>query len=268
MAVHEAVSVTWTDVRALDPARTVAVLPTGAVEAHGPHLPLGTDIIIAEAMAREGAKRLAERGLEVLLLPAMPYAPAPFARAFPGTMDAPAAIVTQLVTGLAQSLGAHGIRVLALANAHHDPAQVMALRAAAGASGAGDARGAGDVGGAGDADHDAPAARIVFPDVTRRRLAARLGDEFVSGACHAGRYEGAIVMAERPEQVRQEVMSRLPANPRSLVDAIRDGRHTFDEAGGPDAYFGFPAEATAEEGRALVAVLGDILAETVLEAMS
>jgi len=72
MAVHTLTSLTWTAVRDLPPeekARTVAVLPTGAIEAHGPHLPLGTDVIIADAMARAGAERLAARGLHVLMLP-------------------------------------------------------------------------------------------------------------------------------------------------------------------------------------------------------
>jgi len=51
MAVHALAAMTWTEVRALPVNRTVAILPTAAVEAHGPHLPLGTDIVIAEAMA-------------------------------------------------------------------------------------------------------------------------------------------------------------------------------------------------------------------------
>ena len=43
MAIRELAELTWEDVRDLDRSRTVAVLPVGAVEAHGPHLPLGTD---------------------------------------------------------------------------------------------------------------------------------------------------------------------------------------------------------------------------------
>jgi creatinine amidohydrolase/Fe(II)-dependent formamide hydrolase-like protein len=64
MAVHVLATMTWTEVRALTAGRTVAILPTGAVEAHGPHLPLGTDIVIAEAMARAGAARLAARNFD------------------------------------------------------------------------------------------------------------------------------------------------------------------------------------------------------------
>jgi creatinine amidohydrolase len=249
MPVHFAAGLTWPDVRALDLARTVAVLPTGALEAHGPHLPLATDVVIAEAMAREGAERLSAQGLDVLVLPAIPYAPAPFAARFPGTVDPPSAFLTLLVAGIARSLGGHGVRTLAIANAHHDPAQLAALRAAA--------THAGDDG-----------AQVVFPDLTRRKWAERLTQEFRSGACHAGRYEGAIVLAERPQWVKQDVMGVLAPNPRSLVDAIQEGKRTFDEAGGGEAYFGFPADATAEEGRAIVATLGAILAEAVLETLA
>jgi len=77
-----------------------------------------------------------------------------------------------MVRGVARSLAAHGIRVTAIANAHHDPAHVIALRTAA-AEVASDEN-----------------VTIVFPDLTRRRWAERLSDEFRSGACHAGRYEG------------------------------------------------------------------------------
>src|SRR5947207_3192536 len=110
MAVHTLASLTWPAVRDLPAEQTVAVLPTGAFEAHGPHLPLGTDIIIAEAMARAGAERLAARGLHVLLLPALPVAPAPFASEFPGTLHAPAEATTLTVMGIVRSLRVHGVQ--------------------------------------------------------------------------------------------------------------------------------------------------------------
>src|SRR5262245_37022732 len=199
-------------------------------------------------MARAGSDRLAALGLHVLLLPTLTMAPAPFAAEFAGTMNVPAEATTMIVCGVARSLAGHGIGMTAIANAHHDPAHVSALRRAAST----------DAG-----DHHV----VVFPDLTKRRWAERLTPEFQSGACHAGRYEGSIVLAERPDLVRGDVMFSLDPNPRSLVDAIRSGQNTFVAAGGPDAYFGFPAEATAEEGRAIVDTLGSILAEAVIEAM-
>jgi creatinine amidohydrolase len=250
MPVHQLASLTSPAEQELPAARTVAVLPAGAIEAHGPHLPLGTDVIIAEAMARAGADRLSARGYHVLLLPALTMAPAPFASEFAGTLHAPAEATTMIVTSVVRSLAAHGIRVAAIANAHHDPAHVDALRRAVS-----------------DFSASSRDTIVAFPDLTRRRWAERLTPEFRSGACHAGRYEGSIVLAECPELVRADVMSALAPNPRSLVDAIRCGETTFTAAGGPDAYFGFPAEATAAEGRAIVETLGAILEDAVVEAM-
>jgi creatinine amidohydrolase len=235
-------------VRDLASARPVAVLPVGAIEAHGPHLPLGTDVIIAEAMAREGAVRLAENGREVLLLPALPFAAAPFAAGFAGTIDVEASAIVSVVIDIARSLARHGVATTAIANAHLDPGHVTALRAAA------------------DELGRSREVTLVFPDVTRRRLAERLTEEFRSGACHAGRYESSIVLAERPDLVQAGTMRELAPNPSSLVDAARDGRNTFEAAGGSLAYFGWPAEATAEEGRLIIGTLGEILAEAVLDA--
>jgi creatinine amidohydrolase len=138
--------------------------------------------------------------------------------------------------------------VLVIANAHHDPANVDALRAAV-ASAAKYSPGL-----------------IIFPDLTRRRWAEKLTAEFRAG-CHAGRYEGSVVLAEEPGTVRTEIMASLPPNPRSLVDAVRAGHHTLADAGGPEAYFGMPAEATADEGRAIIDMLGGIIEEAVLDAV-
>ena len=73
---------TYEEVAALDRRRAVAIVPLGATEAHGPHLPLSTDVIIVEAMARAGADRLSRRGATVLVVPTVALTPAPFAAAF------------------------------------------------------------------------------------------------------------------------------------------------------------------------------------------
>lgn len=248
MPVHELATLTWEEVRALDTAHAVAVLPVGAIEAHGPHLPLATDVIIAEAMARSGAERLGRRGLTAVILPVLAYTPARYAKGFAGTMDVASETVTALVNEVADGVGRAGISLLVLANAHFDPRHVQALRGAAD-----------------------PAARsrpplIVFTDLTRHACASRLTEEFRSGACHAGRYEGSIVLAAAPDLVRTDIMRDLPPNARSLSDAAREGHGTFEEAGGDRAYFGWPADATADEGHETIATLGAILEEVVLAA--
>jgi creatinine amidohydrolase len=234
---------TWEEVRDLDRGDTVALLPVGAMEAHGPHLPLATDVIIAEAMARRCAEILSGGGGTALLLPALWTTHAGFAQAFPGTVSVAASTATTLIRETAASLAAQGFRVLGVANAHLDPAHLASLRAVAG---------------------DPPQGmRIAFVDLTRRGVAERLTEEFRTGACHAGRFEGSVVLAEAPELFRADVAASLPPNPASLSAAIREGHHTFHEAGGDRAYFGWPADASAEEGRSTVDVLGTLLAEAI-----
>ena len=71
-------------------------------------------------------------------------------------------------------------------------------------------------------------------------------------------------MSEQPDVVREPVRRSLAPNPASLSQAIKTGKRSFAEAGGPRAYFGSPAAASAEEGRRTIDVLGGILEEAVL----
>lgn len=246
MAVRQLSHLTWQDVGGFDRERAVAILPIGALEAHGPHLPIATDVLIAEAMANTGADRLSARGFDVLLLPVLAYAAAPFAADFPGTLSPDPGALTLQIVGVAESLARHDFEMLALANAHLDPAHLAAIHAAV------------------TAVREAGRIRIVFPDVTQKPWAPRLTAEFRSGACHAGRYETSLVMAIRPDLVREAVREHLPPNARSLSAAIAAGQKSFVEAGGPRAYFGYPAEATVDEGRSSLAALGAILEESVM----
>ncbi len=246
MPVHELAQLTWEEVRDLDRARTLVVLPVGAIEAHGPHLPLDSDVVIATAMARSGAEKLAARGHLVLILPALAYTAATFGAEFHGTLSISGITVTAVIVDLARSLSDQDFRLLAIANAHLDPEHLTALNEAVKL---------------GRADRLVP---IIFPDLTRKPWGSRLGDEFRSGACHAGRFESSIVLSEQPERVREHVRRALEPNPASLSEAIKAGKRTFTEAGGARAYFGDPRAASAEEGRRTIDVLGGILEEAVL----
>jgi len=238
---------TWEDVAGCDKSRFVAILPLGATEAHGPHLPLATDVIIAEAMAIHGARLLDERGFETALLPALAYTAAAYADGFAGTISLRPETETALIVDVGTALHRHGVRWLLCANAHLDPTHIGAIRNAA------------------ETLRRETSLSVIFPDVTRRPWAERLTAEFKSGACHAGCYEGSIVMASRPELVRDTIRRALPENPASLSVAIRSGKTTFEEAGGPRAYFGDPAAASAEEGRSTIATLGQILHDAFIQ---
>ncbi len=243
-------AMTWEEVRDAAGPGSVAILPVGAVEAHGPHLPLLTDVIIAQAMARAGAGRLAVRGVPAVVLPPLAYTTAGFAQDFAGTISLRPETVTATIVDIASSLSRHGFGVLAIANAHLDPAHLSSLEAAVN-----------------QVRRDARLA-VAFPNLATRPWALRLSEEFKSGACHAGQFETSVLLAECPEQVREATRTALPPNPASLSRAILDGKQSFEEAGGPRAYFGFPAQATPEEGQSTIEVLGMILDEAVQAAFA
>lgn len=238
-------AMTWEEARDAAGPASVAILPVGAIEAHGPHLPLETDVIIAQAMGRSGAARLAARGLSVVVLPPLTYTAAAFAQGFAGTLSLRPETVMATVLDIAGSLSRHGFGVLAIANAHLDPMHLASLEAAV------------------NAIRRDLLLTVAFPNLAAKPWVLRLSDEFRSGACHAGQFETSIVLAERPELVRGAAMAALPSNPVSLSRAIREGKLSFEEAGGDRAYFGHPAQATAAEGGATVEVLGAILDEAV-----
>lgn len=239
---------TWEELRQLQHQRVVALLPMGAIEAHGPHLPLETDVIIATAMAEKAAALIEDLGFEALLLPCCSYTPSPFAAAFSGTVSIRTSAAADILTDIGCSLARAGLRVLAIANVHLDPANLQAIARAEE-----------------QLKVLCPELRVVFPNLTRHPWRRRLGEEFNSGACHAGRFETSVVLACRADLVRQELCNTLPDNPCSLSVAIQNGIEDFVAAGGPRAYFGSPSAATADEGRRIIDILGGILCDAICD---
>lgn len=226
----------------------VAILPCGATEAHGPHLPLNTDVIISEGMARRAAATLNQGNLRALVLPPLAYAPAEYAAEHAGTIGISAQAMKRIMLDIARRLKAQGFACLGIANSHFDPANVAVLREAVD-------------------EMRALGMKVAFPDFTRRTLAQTLTEEFISGACHAGQFETSLVMADRPDLVDDLARRALEPNPASLIDAFKRGAKTFTEAGGPDAYFGNPRGATAAEGEASFRIMATALVAAIREAI-
>jgi creatinine amidohydrolase len=240
----------WTKIRdaLAHGAPVAAIVPCGATEAHGPHLPLNTDVVISEGVARRAAALLEAENIRALVLPALAYAPAEYAAEFPGTITISTTATKLLLLGISRSLKAQGFACLAIANSHFDPANVGVLREMVEEI----------------REFGLP---VAFPDFTRRSLAQILTEEFISGACHAGQFESSLVMADRPELVNESARAALEPNPTSLLTAFAKGAKTFHEAGGPDAYFGDPRAATREEGEKTFAIMARALAAAVRETM-
>lgn len=241
--MREAGGSTWEEVREAATGGAVALVPVGSTEAHGPHLPLDTDVIIATEVARRAGASLEARGRRVVIFPALTYGVTEFAAGFAGTVSISAATLQALVVDLARSLSGQGLDPVVLVNHHLEPAHFEALHAAARAA--------------------APA-RVVVPDHRRKPWALRLGEEFCRGGSHAGSYETSLVLAADPARVR-EVRAELPARELDLGRAIRAGARSFLELGADRAYLGTPAAASAEEGEKLYAALTEHVVSLILE---
>ena len=111
----------WADLtaaefRALDVARTIAVLPVGAIEQHGPHLPVSVDRDIVEEIVARSALLLGD--LPVLFLPTMPIGKSNEHIAFPGTLTLSAETLMRLWMEIGASVARAGVRKLVFFNGH------------------------------------------------------------------------------------------------------------------------------------------------------
>ena len=112
-----------TDFAALDAERCVAVLPAGAVEQHGPHLPLGTDTYILEAVLARLPAMLAE-GADVVVLPMQQVGASIEHGDFPGTLSQRAEALIECWTALGYAVADAGLRKLAILNSHGGQPQI------------------------------------------------------------------------------------------------------------------------------------------------
>jgi len=240
---------TWPEAKALLGPGTVAILPVGSTEPHGPHLPLDTDVTIAQAQARRSAERLSEAGVCAVVLPPLAYGLTNFTAGFAGRVTIRPGTLWALLEDIVMALEQQDVRQVVFANAHLEPEHVAVLRGVA-------------------ADHTERGperAEVLFPDNTRRRWAGTLGEEFASGDCHAGRYESSLVLAASPGDVREDQRAALAPLAIDLIEKLKSGVKSFQEAGAVDAYCGDPARASAEEGHALVERLADMTVESARE---
>lgn len=120
----------WSDLRtndfaALDLSRTIALLPVGATEQHGPHLPLSTDNVLAEGMARAAAG--AARQADVLVLPTVPVAKSDEHIGYPGTLTLDGPTLLAVLEQIGASVARAGVRRLACLNAHGGNVPVLQM---------------------------------------------------------------------------------------------------------------------------------------------
>lgn len=237
MAHFEARALPWPKLKQLAEAGALALLPVGSTEAHGPHLPLSVDVILAEEVCRRVARRLDR---DVVVFPPVTYSLTDFAAPFSGTVSLEADVARAMLVGVLRGILHGGFGAVGVINHHLEPAHFRVVH---------------EAGKAAQAAH--PAARVVVVDHRRPPTGPQLGHEFMHGGSHAGRYETSLMLAAAPHLVDDAACRALPALEIDLPGAIKQGAKNFLECGGHDAYFGAPADASAEEGERLFEILAD-----------
>jgi creatinine amidohydrolase/Fe(II)-dependent formamide hydrolase-like protein len=241
--------------------RAVVILPLGAIEQHGPHLPLLVDWLGAEELARRVAPHLERAGYRAVLAPALPYGASPLAVTWPGTVSLSGSTLRRVIVEIVRGLARHGFRRFVLANYQADPGHLDAMALAKR-----------------DLTRGGPRLRVLFagfsperprrspmldPRVRRLSRSPRPEREW-----HSGELETALVLARRPDLVRRAVARRLPPVWVDFRGALRQGARRFEEiAPGGLGYFGWPAAARASTARRALALRGRLIARELLRAL-
>lgn len=222
MPERDLADLTWSDLEELAPGSLLAV-PLGATEQHGPHLPIGTDTIVATAVAGG----LADRRDDVVVAPAVAYGSSGEHSAFPGTLSIGGPATTDVVVELVRS--ADVFRGVVLVCGHGGNAE--ALQAAV--------------------------------DLLRRegRDVLAWAPSVPGGDAHAGRTETSLLLAIAPELVRLDRAEA--GNDRPLVELLPRLRAGGVAAVSPNGVLGDPAGATETEGLELLEQLTGQLVDAV-----
>jgi GTP cyclohydrolase II len=228
---------TWPELAARRPR--VAVVPRGATEQHGAHLPFATDPLVADALAT----RLAARLDSAVALPALPVGCSREHMGFPGTLDASAGTLASWLTDVVRSLARHGVERAIVFSAHGG--NVEALRAAAPALRATAPGMAVDV----LADLDGVTARL-------HAEAARFGIAAEAAGHHGGEVETSIMLALHPELVRMDAAAPGHVEPTDDPQSLfyPDLRRTA-----PSGIVGDPRGASAVRGARYLSAWVDVL---------
>jgi creatinine amidohydrolase len=112
----------WTAFQGLDPETTVALLPVGAVEQHGPHLPVGVDAFINEGVVTAAMALMPD---SVLVLPTTQVGKSNEHLAYPGTLSHSAETLIRVWTEIGEAVARAGIRKFVMLNSHGGQPQVM-----------------------------------------------------------------------------------------------------------------------------------------------
>lgn len=222
----------------------VAVLPTGAIEAHNLHLPEGQDLRHSTYVARTACQAAWEKCHSIICLPAIPYGVDCNQLAFPLAIHVQQATLDAMVRDIIVSLRSHGIRKIVLVNGHGGNEFMPLIRQV-------------------QCDLDVHVFLcnwwLVGQDVYKTTFQA--ADD------HGGEMETSVAMALWPELVEMSAAGsgaardfRFEALRKGWVRTSRDFSRVNDHCA-----VGDPSAATAEKGRKYLAVVCERVAQFLVE---
>lgn len=168
------------------------ILPFGAIEQHGPALPMGTDTLGVIAVSRAAARRA-----KVLCAPILFPALSAHHMHFPGTITLSEETFSRVVMEAAGSLAAHGVRRILLANGHGGNEATLTYLAYR-------------------ITRETPASAMVFGIAELRKIYLTANIDKLD--IHAGIGETSSMLYQQPELVRREKVAR----PRMTLDPWRE----------------------------------------------
>jgi creatinine amidohydrolase len=248
------------DIAAAVAADAPVIVPMGATEQHGPHLPLGADTMQGIDMCRRAAAVLARERLPLLLGPAIPFGPQPFLsespKSYAGTIVVSNDTLRALTHDVSASLIAHGFRriYLLLANVESEYAMHIVAK---------------------ELTETTPANIVTLNWLIGARPGYKgiLKSQRPQG--HGGEGETARLLATAPHLVRMDEARpyhpNLPSPPAVHGDALpylggAIGRYRYDGRefeGFVDGITGDPQVATAETGEKSYALIAEWIASVV-----
>jgi creatinine amidohydrolase len=235
------------EVRQIAP-QTLMVLPVGAVEQHGPHLPVGTDWFTVEHLARAAASEAA-RSISVLVAPALPFGSSHHHLPFGGTLSFSTETYYRVVCELCESLIVGGFRKIFVLNGHggnHELVQ-LAIRDLA-------------------LKHPCRLAAASYWNVAWDALVEAGAHKQGNLPGHAGRFETSQILALRPELVHEPRPHRdaVPdSSPRGFHGPYRTEVHgSWQEI---DGYSDSPDLATAADGQRYLSAVVQSIAKALIE---
>jgi creatinine amidohydrolase len=235
------------ELEALDPERTVVVLPVAAIEQHGPHLPLEVDATINAGVLAAALERTAP-DTPVLTLPPCPVGKSDEHLAFPGTLTLGTATLMRMWFELGESVHRAGLRKLVIVNSHGGQGHVARIVAQ-------------------DLRMKLGLVAVVANTYGFGEPAGLFPDEEVRHGIHAGAVETSLMQHLDPASVRAERIGDHPAASVALQARARELRFHGNGALGwamqdlnPDGACGDARLASGAAGRAILEHAADRLA--------